>query len=688
MKKVLRLLLLMMIFFPVHSQNIVDLGLSSQELKNGILLLNDRKYAAAIQAFELALSYEPKNYAAKYRLGLAYLYAGYAQTAAKLWEELAKLGVADHQMLEQLNSLYFNLSKDSDYTYTDPYVFRKYYNGLTEGYHELIRSSFIIYDKIEDKKYISSTGLGQVVEMDSANQILQKYGRRLFRPNVLQMPTGIALHSNRLYIADYKKNKIYAFNRNFAKTLVFEFGETGHLPNQMLGPMGIVFSDDAYLYVVDNGNHRILKYLPDGQYISTFGTENLYRPTDIVSYGDELFVSDISKDGIGRVARFDHQGVFLGYIGEQFLKEPRGLFLDKNELYISDSQNSVYVYNITGKNSRALIANENKLARPFDIIKDKDSILWRTDFDSYNIAVYTPLQGIYGNISMNISQILTDQYPYIYASVRARSKDGSPLTGIVSDELKLQEFDMPIDDVVISGTERARSKMLTHLLIDRSLASEKFMPQLEYYLKTFLSNNTGQDLIQVTLVDDKTYKSDRMPASVSRIWDFVTNQIPTSSVPAIWDQPIYDGITSLLNNLRNRSLIVFTSGAGANDAFTTYGADIIKTYADQNSIPIYVVNFSNINREFWSKIAQQSHGQYYHAVNDAQDILNLYTTIKQSPPLEYLIEFDAHNYSDAPGLWVDLTIHLDRFGVNGTTTSGYYVPERRRRKVDLEKALF
>ncbi|MGL4561149.1 MAG: hypothetical protein ACRCV0_02515, partial [Brevinema sp.] len=343
MKRIVTLFIFIILFLPIHSQNIVDISLSTQELKNGIALLNERKYTAAIQSFELALSYEPKNYAAKYRLGLAFLYAGYMQTAAKIWGELVQLGVADHQIIEQLNAIYFNLSKEEDYDYTDPYVFRKYYNGLINGPHELMRGSFIFYDKQEDRKFISSTALGQVIEMDSANNIIQKYGHRFIAPNTIQMPTGIALYSNKIYIADYKKNIVAVFNRNFAKTLEFQFGETGYLPHQMLGPMGIVFSDDDYLYIVDNGNHRILKYLPDGKYIATFGSDYLFRPTDVIMYQNDLFVADISKEGQGRIAQFDQQGIFKGYIGEEFLKEPRGLFVDRDFLYISDAKNSVYL---------------------------------------------------------------------------------------------------------------------------------------------------------------------------------------------------------------------------------------------------------------------------------------------------------------------------------------------------------
>ena len=34
--------------------------------------------------------------------------------------------------------------------------------------------------------------------------------------------------------------------------------------------------------------------------------------------------------------------------------------------------------------------------------------MWRTDFNSEKIAIYTPLQGIYGNVNIEVPQVLTD----------------------------------------------------------------------------------------------------------------------------------------------------------------------------------------------------------------------------------------------------------------------------------------
>ncbi len=685
-KNIIFLLLFVTFLAPSHSQNIFNISVSTQEMQNGILLFNQRKYTAAIQAFELSLAHEPLNHAAKYRLGLAYLYAGYVQNAARTWEELVRLGVADYQVAEKLNSLYFRMSIDENYDYEDPYIFREFYNGFTQGGHSIFRSSFVIYDPTRDIKYVSSTGQKQVVALDNANNIVASYGSRFLLPGYLEMPMGIIIHNNLLYVSDYKKNEIFVFNRDNFGTLQTRFGETGSGNHQLSGPMGLTVSDDQYLYIVDNGNNRIQKFLPDGTHIYNFGSQYLYRPTDIEVKDNIIYVTDIDQTRQGRLVLFDDSGNFITNIGSDFLQEPRGLFLEDDKLYISDSSGYVYVYNTTTRRTSTFL-DGTKLVSPFDIIKDKDKILWRTDINSEKIAIYTPLQGIYGNIDLNISQVLTDQYPYMFALIRARNKDNSPVTRITKEELALTEFDQPVKNLLISETHRDNMKLA--IIVDKSLAAQPYTPQIEYYLKSFLSNTTGNDIIDIVLVDDdRTIRSGEQISSVSRAWNFITNHQSVSPVPQVWDIPIYDSITKLLNNLRNRAVIIFTSGENYQGAFSEYSVDIIKTYADQNNIPIYVINFGGSNVATWTQMTKESHGQYFDANLHADQILNLYSIIKDSTPLEYLIEYEAINYADVPNLWVDVTLNLERFGISGVTTGGYYVPTPGRTSVDMVEAFF
>lgn len=673
---------LMFLMVPSFSQNkIVSRSLSLQELKNGISLFNERRYPTAIQAFERALAYEPQNFAAKYRLGLAYLHAGYAQNAIQVWEDLVHQGVADHHVLQRLNNLYFLVSMDKGYQYDDPYVFREFFDGFTEAGHALIRPSFIAYDKYKDLKFVSSAATGLVLEIDSANTIKQKYGSRFFRSSLLKMPMGLILLDNLLFVADFKQDKIFVFNRNLTGTQAWNFGKTGIEPGQLSGPMGMMLGPDEYLYIVENGNGRIQKMSTNGTSISIFGEDILFRPTDIELMGDKIFVSDISHSGEGRIVVFDLDGNFESTFGEAFLSEPRGLFRDGQILYISDAKNGLFLYNIEHQTATSFSVQDDKLGYPFDLLKDKDSIIVRTDFNSQMLGIYSPLQGIYGNLSIDIPQIITENYPYIYALLRVRNKDGTPLTGITSEELTVKEFDTTLSKPILQGTTKFRSNMLISFIIDRSKSMDPYMPQLEYYIKTFLSNMSGDDLLDIKIVDDRTYTVPRQKASIGVPWYTITNHQTQDKFSQDFDIAIYDSITSLLNNLRNRAIVVFTSGEGGNQTFETYGSDILKTYADQNSIPIYVVNFSSGNQSFWENLTEGSHGKYFNARTQANQILNLYSQIKDSPPLEYLVEFSSLDYRKNPGVWVDLSLALNRSGVSGIALGGYFVPIQTKKSL-------
>ncbi|MGL4367438.1 MAG: hypothetical protein ACRCTQ_04065 [Brevinemataceae bacterium] len=678
------LLSILCCFASLYSKSALNTERSAQEVKNGIELFNERKYVAAIQAFESALVYEPLNYFAKYRLGLAFLHAGYAQNAVRIWEELVQAGVADNYVVDKLNSLYLFLSRDEYYNFQDPYIFRQYYDGYTDGLHNIFKPSFLTYDKESDRKFISSS-VGSVIELDSGNKIIRKYGPQMFRFNTLKMPMGTSVYNNQLYVADFKLNKIFVFNRDITATLAYSFGESGFLSNQIFGPMGLEVYD-GYVYVVDNGNARIQKFMTNGTYVSTIGENLLFRPTDIVIQDGQIFVTDIAQNFKGRVLQFDNDGNFVKSIGEDFLRQPRGLFLNNNQLYISDLSGSLYIYDLQSQTSRSFSANDDKIIQPFDLIKDKDQIIWRSDFNNQNLGIYVPLQAVYGNIILDVSQILTEEFPYMYIVVRARQRDGSPLVELDRKEFELLEFDKTVSKIAVSKGSN-RSNLLTHLVIDRSKSAERFLPQLEYYVKTFLSNSSATDRIQVSLIDDQIYTSAQLPANLS-VWSFITNHQPISQLPVEWDTALYNAVTGLFNNLRNRSVVVFSSGEASDRAFATYGPDVLETYANQNNIPFYVINFSQKNMDLWRNLALKSHGQYFSS-QDSKRILDLYSTIKNSPPLEYLIEYTAFRYPNIKDFWIDITLKFQRFGISGTAFSGYYIPSLSTKKfIDLNQDFF
>lgn len=128
-----------------------------------------------------------------------------------------------------------------------------------------------------------------------------------------------------------------------------ETGE-GALPGTFNEPWGIAVSPEGEVYVADTWNHRIQKFSPEGNYLTSWGQfgqretpDAFWGPRDVaVDENGHVYVADT---GNKRIVVFDTEGTFItefgdvGYADGQF-DEPSGLALDGDgNLYVADTWN-------------------------------------------------------------------------------------------------------------------------------------------------------------------------------------------------------------------------------------------------------------------------------------------------------------------------------------------------------------
>lgn len=295
----------------------IDDILSTKYFKTGITRFFNREYEASIQLFSKSLSFEPMNYKARYYLGYSYLNSGYIKNAIDEWENLIKLGGGNYQVKQKLNDLYFHLSIDKSYDYSDPYLFTKLYDGIENGMHKIIRPSFIIYDEEYDSLLVSSTQAKYVVEIDGTGKVVREIGRQFGDFSSFKMPMGLCLFDNKLYVADFSDDKIFVFQRD--GKYLSKFGVRGFSSSNIAGPMGIAISSDEYLFVVDNGNDRIQKFNLKGEWIQSIGEGELKRPTGIVIKDNSLYISDTLNK---RIVCYDTFGNLLELLATASCRNP------------------------------------------------------------------------------------------------------------------------------------------------------------------------------------------------------------------------------------------------------------------------------------------------------------------------------------------------------------------------------
>jgi predicted membrane-bound mannosyltransferase/DNA-binding beta-propeller fold protein YncE len=146
------------------------------------------------------------------------------------------------------------------------------------------------------------------------------------------------------------------------------FGASGSEPGQLMGPRGVVAAPDGSLYVADTGNHRIQHFAQDGSLINTWGgfgasdgvsaapSGAFNEPWDLAIGPDgSVYVADTWNH---RIQKFSPQGEFIttwgfgiSQTGDPFgFYGPRGIAVnDEGQVFVTDTGNKrVVVFDSDG----------------------------------------------------------------------------------------------------------------------------------------------------------------------------------------------------------------------------------------------------------------------------------------------------------------------------------------------------
>ncbi len=656
-------ILFMLLLFSFSFAEDISPYLSDKQFKTGMQRFHNREYEAAIQIFNKALSIYPMNLKARYYLGLSFLQAGYVKNSIDEWENLIKLGGGNYLIKQKLNDLYFSLSLDRKHEYSSPYTF----SSFIENKNKLGRPSFIIYDEKMDRFLVSSIKKKYVIELDANGNILREIGRKVGDFSSFKMPTGLYIYADNIYVADYKLDTIFVFNRD-GKFLNKKIGSKGFGESNISGPMGIYIKDD-YIFVVNNGNDRVQKFSITGEWIQSIGTGELKRPTDIAGEGDYIYISDT---GNKRIIVYDIFGNFVSSISSEQLSQPRGLAIKNKKLYISDAIEGLFIYDIDKEMFEKISISKEKLNLPFDVAIDTRNILYETDFNTFKIAVFTPLELQYANLNVQTTQIWLDNYPRNFIHLRVFDKAGNPVYDLKEENFLVYEEGTFVPIIKLGATYSFRKNMYAKIIIDKSIKMKEYEEDLIEIVRAFLEKTTGDDWIDIKVLSKDVETTGRIKASVLSPLEFIKKQEYSETLNNL-DTSIYDSIRELLNINRNKAIILITA-EDLNQSFSTYDLEMLINYARNNSIPIYVINFNPENKNSLELLSAKTFGRYY-SLKEYKDILNIYETIKNSKPLEYIINYDGMNLKGLKNFFVNVNIKVKYKGLIGVDEIGYYVPE-------------
>jgi len=235
---------------------------------------------------------------------------------------------------------------------------------------------------------------GAIYICDTDNHRIQKFNAR---GKLMRVIGGFGWHQEQFYqpydiharstldvfIADYQNQRVERYDRelNYISSLYSK--DTWDEKLQFTRPIGIAFSHQRELFIIDDENSRVTKINSYGEPEMQFGDFDwgggqLKRARQIeIASDDRIFISDVAANAI---VVFDYFGNFLTTWGEGLLMRPEGIFWDESGLlFVADTGNHRFViFNTRGE---LLISTEN-------IPEQGPALLEPTDIAFYQQQIY------------------------------------------------------------------------------------------------------------------------------------------------------------------------------------------------------------------------------------------------------------------------------------------------------------
>jgi DNA-binding beta-propeller fold protein YncE len=175
----------------------------------------------------------------------------------------------------------------------------------------------------------------------------------------IRMPSDVALDEHgRIYVVDSGNHRVVVFAKN--GEFLLSYGKEGNGAGELYFPVGITVTKSGKVLVADRGNRRIQVYGSDGKYIETIkGSvgDQQYTPVDVAVSQNEKDIYISATSPLHQILKLDRKGKVLekwGHAGdnEGEFRYPATIALSRenNEVYIVDVLNTrVQVFDNKGK---------------------------------------------------------------------------------------------------------------------------------------------------------------------------------------------------------------------------------------------------------------------------------------------------------------------------------------------------
>ena len=647
---------------------------AAEEFRLGVQAFNRFSYNEAIYAFERALSFRPGEPIILDWLGKAYYRSGFEETALRQWRAALDIygrssgaGMLLNARIETVSNRRVLLPVVNDGM---RYVSSGRYPGRYEEFILYKQPSSVLTND-DGSVWVVAYGSNEIVRID-VNGIVRD--RKRGPMNGFDRPFDLARGlDGRMYLSEYRGGRVSVLNSS--GDWLFYIGSRGLGAGQFVGPQHLTIDEDGYLYVVDYGNRRILKFDPDGLFILSFAQKSVFfpgmlSPTGIAAGSGIIYAADNAAKSI---YMFDTNGNYLGRLAVNSLINPESMrLLSDGTLLVADGSRILQI------DPKSAIARElgqagSERTRVTGADIDRNGSILAASFELDEIQVMTRFDDIASSFFVQIRNVITERFPQVTLELTVEDRLRRPILGLDSNNFLLTENGNPVTNQTLVSQGFLHKGADISLLIERSDVTLNAREDLSAAARDIARALQGMTSSRIVSVVSAAEQPRREQHSVS-LENAVRGAQNTSTSRWRFDLGLRLAATDLLSASPKRSVVYIGSGSLGDLAFEQYSLSEMTNYLANNGIVFNAVILGSGQISAGVEyLCRETGGKAMYLYNPL-GIGGLITGIAGTPTGLYSFSYTSRLPSDFGRAWLPVEVEVYLMERSGRDNTGYFPP--------------
>ena len=665
---------------------------SAQEnFRLGVQSYHRGRIAESILLFERVLAFNARDPLALFWLGRAYFKNGLESTALDRWETAAANG-GRSLLVESFEEFVSSRRSIEPGIGRSGYVSAGEITGLQGKEARFLRPTWV-HPLPDGGFFLVSHGTGEVLRVDANGVVRSRYRGGL---GGFDRPFSLApAPDGGFWVSEFQGNRI---SRCGPDGSVLSRIADGKGKQRLAGPQYIATDEAGFLFAVDYGNARIVKFSPKGEYILEFGRPTsafpgFRSPTGIAVHAGRVYVADAVRNCI---YLFDDSGNYLDKFAEGELLGPEGLSIAKNSDLLIADRRRVLAADVNTFEVREVFRSPRADARFLSAALDANGNILATDFDASLVDILSDPAVVYGGLFLEIERIRSDSFPVLEAEIYVRDRFGNPVVGLdqgnfyaseqILSERTVKEGETgarvrtetiaPVKDLTLVGRESDSPGVAAAVLVERSPAIVSYRSEVRQAIESTAAGLGGT--AETFLVTAGRVPALQATAAGSAVGPALARQAISASVDPLWrfDTALRLAISTLATGLRRSAVVYITTGTVNESSFEGATLSELGAYLRNNGIRFYAVVVGEAQPSSAVRYLAEIAGGSVFRVWDPAGLGRIGQDLRNAATGRYRLRFTS---SAEPGFgrtYLRAVVEAYLYKKSGRDESGYFSPLR------------